>query len=69
MGNELVCAEAYSRIFLTHLPHPNIDGKNWAERISLHEILGSGCIAQVYKGVVVDQDGKKEEVAVKGKDM
>jgi hypothetical protein len=41
-------------------------GDDWQDHIRLHEILGSGCIAQVYKGVVSDEDGKEEEVAVKG---
>jgi predicted unusual protein kinase regulating ubiquinone biosynthesis (AarF/ABC1/UbiB family) len=41
-------------------------GDDWREHIRLGEILGSGCIAQVYKGVVLDKDGKEQEVAVKG---
>jgi aarF domain-containing kinase len=41
-------------------------GEDWQDRIQLHEILGSGCIAQVYKGNVLDKDGKGQEVAIKG---
>lgn len=41
-------------------------GENWQDRIQLHAILGSGCIAQVYKGNVLDKDGKGQEVAIKG---
>jgi len=45
-------------------------GKDWKSKISLGEILGSGCIAQVYKGVIFEKDeesGTLEEspVAVK----
>ena len=42
-------------------------GDDWHKKIHLGEILGSGCIAQVYKGVVLDKNGKEQEVAVKGK--
>jgi hypothetical protein len=42
-------------------------GADWQERIQLCEIIGSGCIAQVYKGVVRDKDGKGQEVAIKGR--
>ena len=41
-------------------------GEDWQDHIQLHEILGSGCIAQVYKGDVLDKDGKGQEVAIKG---
>jgi ABC1 atypical kinase-like domain len=45
-------------------------GDKWHERIKIHNrnksILGSGCIGQVYKGVVVDQQGSPMEVAIKG---
>jgi len=37
-------------------------GKDWGNRIELKELLGSGCIGQVYKGILLDT---KEEVAVK----
>jgi aarF domain-containing kinase len=37
-------------------------GEDWATRIQLHEVLGSGCIGQVYKGVILDTN---QEVAVK----
>jgi aarF domain-containing kinase len=37
-------------------------GRDWATRIELKEILGSGCIGQVYKGVILDTN---EAVAVK----
>lgn len=40
-------------------------GTNWEERIRLDQILGSGCIAQVYKGAVLGQDGTERPVAVK----
>jgi hypothetical protein len=46
-------------------------GEDWQEHIRLYEILGSGCIAQVYKGVLVldTTDGNNEQeqtvVAVK----
>jgi hypothetical protein len=49
---ELVLREAY--------------GEDWDNHIQLGKILGSGCIAQVYKGVVTNNSGKKQEVAVKG---
>lgn len=41
-------------------------GDNWKERIVLNDILGSGCIGQVYHGVVKDKNGADQEVAVKG---
>jgi predicted unusual protein kinase regulating ubiquinone biosynthesis (AarF/ABC1/UbiB family) len=53
---ELVLAEAY--------------GEDWANRLQLHEILGSGCIGQVYRGKYIKKhpDSSKEQeqdVAVK----
>ena len=42
-------------------------GDKWQRKIRLNEIIGSGCIAQVYKGAVLDTRGKEQEVAVKGK--
>ena len=43
-------------------------GKNWKNRIKVEkkDILGSGCIGQVYKGEVLDSDGNPMPVAVKG---
>lgn len=40
-------------------------GENWKDMIRLEEILGSGCIGQVYRGHVKMDDGKEQEVAVK----
>jgi len=42
-------------------------GKNWRDRITLDEIVGSGCIGQVYVGECVKDDstGEKRKVAVK----
>jgi len=42
-------------------------GEDWREhlRIEHDEVLGSGCIAQVYKGKIDADDGSEEEVAVK----
>eukprot|EP00934_Nitzschia_sp_Nitz4_P009049 Nitzschia sp. Nitz4//scaffold166_size90379//63090//65121//NITZ4_005065-RA/size90379-augustus-gene-0.4-mRNA-1//1//CDS//3329538220//9039//frame0 len=40
-------------------------GDDWEQHIRLDKIIGSGCIAQVYKGVVWDADGKEIPVAVK----
>jgi aarF domain-containing kinase len=40
-------------------------GEDWKKRIRLDKILGSGCIAQVYRGVICDEDGKEQAVAVK----
>jgi predicted unusual protein kinase regulating ubiquinone biosynthesis (AarF/ABC1/UbiB family) len=42
-------------------------GDDWKDRIALKKILGSGCIGQVYLGVVKDRNGVDQEVAVKGK--
>jgi len=40
-------------------------GKGWDKKVKLHrKVVGSGCCAQVYKGVVV-KDGKDKDVAVK----
>lgn len=41
-------------------------GDDWEKHIRLDSILGSGCIAQVYKGVIFDENGNESEVAVKG---
>lgn len=41
-------------------------GENWRDHVRLGELLGSGCIAQVHKGVVVDhQTGEEKQVAIK----
>ena len=41
-------------------------GPDWHHRIRLGEILGSGCIGQVYRGHVLSApDGREKEVAVK----
>jgi hypothetical protein len=40
-------------------------GENWQERVRIDQILGSGCIAQVYKGVVLGEAGSERPVAVK----
>lgn len=40
-------------------------GNNWNDRIQTAEVLGSGCIAQVYKGSAVDEYGVNRQVAVK----
>lgn len=46
-------------------------GTNWKESISLHEIIGSGCIGQVYRGTVKiespssSSSPKYKEVAIK----
>jgi len=42
-------------------------GENWEEKIRLDEIIGSGCIAQVYKGAIFvvddgDEDGSGKRV-------
>jgi len=36
-------------------------GENWEEKIRLDGILGSGCIAQVYKGVILDGGSNEDE--------
>lgn len=41
-------------------------GDDWRDRIQVKEIIGSGCIGQVYKGIVKDKDGKDQVVAIKG---
>lgn len=41
-------------------------GEKWEDRIRLGEVLGSGCIGQVYKGTIDDKDGMEKEVAIKG---
>jgi aarF domain-containing kinase len=42
-------------------------GDDWETKIRLGNILGSGCIGQVYKGYVrvPEHDGKEQEVAIK----
>ena len=40
-------------------------GPDWEKRIRLDKIIGSGCIAQVYKGIICDEDGNERSVAVK----
>eukprot|EP00590_Aulacoseira_subarctica_P006924 CAMPEP_0172418368 /NCGR_PEP_ID=MMETSP1064-20121228/4876_1 /TAXON_ID=202472 /ORGANISM="Aulacoseira subarctica , Strain CCAP 1002/5" /LENGTH=409 /DNA_ID=CAMNT_0013157281 /DNA_START=40 /DNA_END=1269 /DNA_ORIENTATION=+ len=40
-------------------------GPDWKQKVQLHEILGSGCIGQVYKGTATDDSGIKQNVAVK----
>lgn len=40
-------------------------GDDWKDHIRLDKILGSGCIAQVYKGIVLDDAGNEQHVAVK----
>ena len=42
-------------------------GKNWRDHLRIEEdnILGSGCIAQVYKGWVTNEEGKEQPVAIK----
>ena len=40
-------------------------GKNWRDKLKIKkDILGSGCIAQVYKGTIMREDGE-EDVAIK----
>ncbi|KAL3929891.1 MAG: hypothetical protein SGARI_004631 [Bacillariaceae sp.] len=40
-------------------------GEDWQEHVELGNILGSGCIAQVYKGSIEDDNGNIRPVAVK----
>lgn len=41
-------------------------GEDWEEKIQLGDILGSGCIGQVYRGTILSKDGAEERhVAVK----
>lgn len=40
-------------------------GENWRDHIELGEILGSGCIAQVYKGSITMENGENQLVAIK----
>jgi predicted unusual protein kinase regulating ubiquinone biosynthesis (AarF/ABC1/UbiB family) len=40
-------------------------GDNWQEHLRLDGILRSGCIAQVYKGAIFDEDNNEQPVAVK----
>jgi aarF domain-containing kinase len=44
-------------------------GENWHDHVTLGEILGSGCIAQVYKGLVRNDSGVEQPVAVAVKVM
>ena len=41
-------------------------GQDWQTKIRLDKLIGSGCIGQVYKGVVQDDEGKGRVVAIKG---
>ena len=43
----------------------NAYGENWEEYLTLNELIGSGCIGQVYKGSIKSLDGKVQNVAVK----
>eukprot|EP00656_Telonema_subtile_P012571 TRINITY_DN16333_c0_g1_i2.p1 TRINITY_DN16333_c0_g1~~TRINITY_DN16333_c0_g1_i2.p1 ORF type:complete len:541 (+),score=139.23 TRINITY_DN16333_c0_g1_i2:45-1625(+) len=41
-------------------------GEGWEDRVRLDKTpIGSGCVAQVYKGALVGEDGAETEVAVK----
>jgi predicted unusual protein kinase regulating ubiquinone biosynthesis (AarF/ABC1/UbiB family) len=42
-------------------------GENWRDHLRIEEgsILGSGCIAQVYKGYIRDDEGQEQPVAIK----
>ena len=40
-------------------------GPDWESKIKLGEILGSGCIGQVYSGVILENGVEKRKVAVK----
>jgi aarF domain-containing kinase len=40
-------------------------GKDWEQRIKLGDIIGSGCIGQVYKGSINHENGGSQDVAVK----
>ena len=35
-------------------------------KVDKNTILGSGCMAQVYKAVITNDDGSEQPVAVKG---
>lgn len=39
-------------------------GENWRERVQIGDVLGSGCIGQVYKGKV-QKNGEWQDVAIK----
>lgn len=41
-------------------------GNDWQEHIRLGQVIGSGCIGQVYEGVIKDKEGREKRVAVKG---
>ena len=41
-------------------------GDDWKDEIHLGNVIGSGCIGQVYEGTVKDAVGKEQRVAVKG---
>lgn len=43
----------------------NAYGENWEKRVKLDKLIGSGCIGQVYKGSIEDEDGKLQDIAVK----
>jgi aarF domain-containing kinase len=40
-------------------------GENWQDHIRLEGLIGSGCIGQVYKGYIQNDDGTEQAVAVK----
>lgn len=41
-------------------------GNDWKDKIRLGKVIGSGCIGQVYDGMLKDADGNEQRVAVKG---
>lgn len=41
-------------------------GNDWKDRIQLGNVIGSGCIGQVYDGTIKDAAGEEQRVAVKG---
>jgi len=40
-------------------------GENWFDKLELEEVIGSGCIGQVYKGFYKKESGERQAVAVK----
>jgi len=40
-------------------------GENWSDNLELEEVIGSGCIGQVYKGFYKKESGERQAVAVK----